>query len=176
MALGIIIILLILNQFRLKAKKNSLEKKNLEQELEFKKKELILNVMSLMKQNEMFTGISRRILQFENQVKNEEALDILKFMGNEIRKSTEKESLKEFSLRFKEIHKDFYDGLLKQYPNLTPNELRLCAFLKMNMTSKEISELTGQQLNTLEHARYKLRQKLGISNSEVNLVTFLAQI
>lgn len=176
LGLSIIIILLILNQLRLKAKKSKLEKKNLEQELDFKKKELIFNVMSLMKQNEMFAEISRKLLQFENQVQNQESLDLLKFIGNEIRKSTEKESLKEFSLRFKEIHSDFYDALLSKYPNLTPNELRLCAFLRMNMTSKEISELTGQQLNALEHARYKLRQKLGISNSDVNLVTFLAQV
>ncbi|MBK7030723.1 MAG: hypothetical protein IPH45_16615 [Bacteroidales bacterium] len=74
------------------------------------------------------------------------------------------------------MHKDFYDALIKKYPELTPSELKLCAFLKLNMTTKEISELTGQRLNTLENAWYRLRQKLGISNSEVNLVTFLAQI
>jgi len=176
MALAIIIILLILNQLRLKARKSRLEKKNLEQELDFKKKELIINVMSLMKQNEKFTNISRKILQFEDKVQSKEALDILKLIGSEISRSNEKESLKEFSLRFKEIHKDFYNTLLTKYPGLTPNELRLCAFLKMNMTTKEISELTGQQLKTLEHARYILRIKLGISNSEVNLITFLAQL
>jgi tetratricopeptide (TPR) repeat protein len=176
MALVIAIILLISNQLRLKAKKNRLEKKTLEQELDFKKKELILNVLSLMKQNEMFADISRKILQYEGQVQNPETLEILNTIGSKVRKSNEKQGLKEFSLRFKEIHKDFYDTLLSKFPNLTPNELRLCAFLKLNMTSKEISELTGQQLNTLEHARYILRQKLNISNSDVNLITFLAQI
>lgn len=176
LALSIVIILLILNQLRLKAKKTKLEKKNLEQELDFNKKQLVFNVMSLMKQNEIFTDLSKKILQLENQTGNPEALVILKSFGSEIRKRTDKDSLKEFSLRFKEIHKDFYSSLLEKFPNLTPNELRLCAFLKMQMTTKEISELTGQQLNTLEHARYKLRQKLGISNSEVNLVTFIAQI
>ena len=91
-------------------------------------------------------------------------------------KSTEEETLKEFSLRFKEVHKEFYDKLLQQFPDLTPSEIKLCAFLRLNMTSKEISELTGQRLNTLENARYRLRQKLGITNSETNLVSFLAQI
>jgi tetratricopeptide (TPR) repeat protein len=176
MAFGIIIILLILNQFRLKAKKAKLEKINLEQELDFKKKELILNVMSLMKQNEMFAEITRKILEYESHIQQPESLEILKTIGNKVRKSNEKEGLKEFSLRFKEVHKDFYDALLTNFPNLTPNELRLCAFLKLNMTTKEISELTGQQLNTLEHARYILRQKLKISNSDINLVTFLSQI
>ena len=75
-----------------------------------------------------------------------------------------------------EVHEDFYDTLLKRFPDLSPSELRLCAFLKLNMTTKEISELTGHQMNSLEMARYRLRQKLGISNSEVNLITFLSQI
>lgn len=175
LTLTIIIILLILNQLRLKAKKTRLEKKNLEQELDFKKKELILNVMSLMKQNEMFAEISRKILQYESQVEHPESLEILKTIGNKVRKSNDRENLKAFSMRFKEIHKEYYEALLAQFPTLTPNELRLCAFLKLNMTSKEISELTGQQLNAIEHARYKLRVKLGISNSEANLITFLTQ-
>lgn len=109
MAFIIIIILLILNHFRMRAKKSLLEKMNLEQELDFKKKELIFNVMSLMKQNERFAAISGKILQFENKVQNPETLNVLKWLGNELKKSSEKESLKEFSLRFKEIHQEFYD-------------------------------------------------------------------
>ncbi|NVO20029.1 MAG: tetratricopeptide repeat protein [Bacteroidetes bacterium] len=176
LVLGIIIILLILNQLRLKAKKSRLEKISLEKELDFKKKELTFNVMSLMKQNEMLAEISRKIIQIQKEAEHEETRDALKKVGKEIQKSSEDETLKEFSLRFKEVHKDFYDALLHKFPDLTPSELKLCAFLKLNMTTKEISELTGQRLNTLENARYRLRMKLGISNSEVNLVTFLAQI
>jgi DNA-binding CsgD family transcriptional regulator len=44
------------------------------------------------------------------------------------------------------------------------------------MTTKEIAELTGQQINTLENARYRLRQKLGITSSDISLVTFLSQV
>lgn len=176
LVLGIIIILLILNQLRLKAKKSRLEKEALEKELDFKKKELTLNVMSLMKQNEMLSEISRKIIHIQDEAIHDETRDALRKVGKELQKSTDEETLKEFSLRFKEVHKDFYDSLLQKYPDLTPSELKLCAFLKLNMTTKEISELTGQRLNTLENARYRLRQKLGISNSEVNLVTFLAQI
>jgi DNA-binding CsgD family transcriptional regulator len=63
-----------------------------------------------------------------------------------------------------------------KYPDLTQSELKLCAFLRLNMSTKEISELTGQRILTIDHARYRLRKKLGISNSEINLVTFLSQI
>lgn len=174
--LGIIIILLVLNQLRLRAKKSKLEKEGLEKELDFKKKELTLNVMSLMKKTEMLTELSKKIVQFEEEAVHEETRYTLKRVGKELQKTAEEETLKEFTLRFKEVHKDFYDALLQRFPDLTPSELKLCAFLKLNMTTKEISELTGQRLNTLENARYRLRQKLGITNSEVNLVTFLAQI
>jgi len=49
-------------------------------------------------------------------------------------------------------------------------------FLRLNMSTKKISELTGQSLNALETARYRLRKKPGISNSQINLITFLSQI
>lgn len=176
LALSIIIILLIMNQLRLRAKKSKLEKDGLEKELDFKKKELTLNVMSLMKKGEMLTDLSKKIVLFENEATHEETRMALIRVGKELKKTAEEETLKEFSLRFREVHKDFYDILLKRFPDLTPSELKLCAFLRLNMTTKEISELTGQQLNTLENARYRLRLKLGITNSDVNLVTFLSQI
>jgi len=176
LALSIIIILLILNQLRLKAKKSKLEKEGLEKELDFKKKELTLNVMSLMKKTEMLTDLYNKIVQFEKEATHDETRQALKRVSKELQKTSEDDTLKEFSLRFKEVHKDFYDTLLRQFPDLSPSDLKLCAFLRLNMTTKEISELTGQRLNTLENARYRLRLKLGITNSEVNLVTFLAQI
>jgi len=49
-------------------------------------------------------------------------------------------------------------------------------FLRLNMSTKKISELTGQSLNALETTRYRLLKKLGISNSQINLITFLSQI
>ena len=176
LSLGIVIILLVLNQLRLRAKKSRLEKIGLEKELDYKKKELTLNVLSLMKKNEMLSDISEKIVSFEESATHDETRNTLRSVRKELMKSTEEETLKEFSLRFKEVHKEFYDKLLLRFPDLTPSEIKLCAFLRLNMTSKEISELTGQRLNTLENARYRLRHKLGITNSETNLVSFLAQI
>ena len=62
------------------------------------------------------------------------------------------------------------------FPDLSPSEQRLCAFLRLNMSTKEISELTGQRISSLETARYRLRKKLGITNSHINLITFLNNI
>jgi tetratricopeptide (TPR) repeat protein len=180
MAIIIVFIIILLfqlrSQYRLKEKKSLLEKKNLEMDLEYKKKELTINVLALMKKNEMLSEITKKILTLRQEASQEETRIALKKIAGELQKSTDDEILKEFSLRFKEVHKEFYDTLLKRYPDLTPNELRLCAFLRLNMTSKEIAELTGQQISTLENARYRLRQKLGLTSSDTNLVTFLSQI
>jgi len=163
--------------FHQKEKEMMLSKEhNLQLELDFKKKELTLNVMSLMKLNEMLSGISEKILLSAKTAVHQETRDVLKKIGKEVKKSTEDETLKEFSLRFKEVNANFFDALLDRFPDLTPSELRLCAFLKLNMSSKEIGELTGQRLKAIEIARYRLRIKLGIAKSDINLVTFLTQI
>lgn len=173
---SLIIIILILKQLKLKAKKLQLEKASHEQEMEFKNKEMVLNVMSLMKKNEMLTELSEKLIRFEKEAASDDSKQTIRKVAGELQKSKEDEIWKEFSFRFKEVHGDFYEKLLRGYPSLTPNELKLCAFLRLNLTSKDIAELTGQRVSSLETARYRLRQKLGIVNSETNLVTFLSSI
>jgi len=173
---SLIIILLILKQLKLKAKKLQLEKASHEQELEFKNKEMVLNVMSLMKKNEMLADLSQKLIHIEEESTSADSKDTIKKVARELQKSQEDEIWKEFSHRFKEVHGEFYDKLLQNFPTLTPNELKLCAFLRLNMSSKDIAELTGQRVSSLETARYRLRQKLGIANSEVNLITFLSSL
>jgi tetratricopeptide (TPR) repeat protein len=173
---GMIIIILIFSRHRIKARSVSLEKKSIEKELQFKNKELTINLLSLIKKNEMLTDISNKMVEIGKDAKKDETKEAISRISRELRISADDKMLKEFSLRFQEIHTGFYESLLHKYPELTPNELKLCAFLRLNMSSKDISELTGQRLLTIDHARYRLRKKLGISNSEVNLVTFLSQI
>jgi len=97
-------------------------------------------------------------------------------MSRELHRSVESEIWEDFELRFKEVHSDFYTKLIHTFPDLSPNEQRLCAFLKLNMSTKEISELTGQSSKALEMARYRLRIKLNISGTDENLIAFLSQI
>jgi hypothetical protein len=173
---SIIILFLLMKQYRLRAKKLQLEKAAYERELEFKNKEMVLNVMSLMKKNEMLSDLSEKLILIEKETTSSDSRETLRKVARELQKNQEEEIWKEFSTRFKEVHGEFYDKLLRKFPSLTPNELKLCAFLRLNMSSKDIAELTGQRVSSLETARYRLRQKLGIANSEVNLITFLSSI
>jgi AraC family chitin signaling transcriptional activator len=65
--------------------------------------------------------------------------------------------------------------LREKYPQLTPKDHRLCAYLRMNLTSKEIAPLMNISVRSVEVARYRLRKKLEL-DSEVNLVEFMVEI
>ncbi len=93
----------------------------------------------------------------------------------ELQSNTDTVSWEEFELRFQEVHTEFYTKLSEKFPDLSTNEIRMCAFFKLNMTSKEIAALTYQSLNSIKVARYRLRKKLQLKKEE-NLLAFLAKI
>lgn len=81
----------------------------------------------------------------------------------------------EFEILFEKIHSSFYAKLNEQYPTLTANERKICAFLKLNMSNKDMAQITFQSDEALKKARLRLRQKLQI-NRETNLAAFLQNI
>ena len=82
---------------------------------------------------------------------------------------------KEFELRFGQVHKSFYQNLSKRFPDLSPNEKKICAFLRLNMTTKDIALMTYKSVNTINQARKRLRKKMNLPSS-VNLITFLSEL
>ena len=115
-------------------------------------------------------------MKLETNAKGDETKQAIHKISQDLRTNTDDKMLNEFSLRFQEVHAGFYEKLLQAYPDLSQNELKLCAFLRLNMSTKDIAELTGQQLASIDKARYRLRKKLELPGSETNLVTFLSQI
>ncbi len=176
LSFALIVFLLLLLRYRIKIKYSKLEKQKLQDELEFRNKELTTNVMSLMKKNEMLTEITKKLVEIENQAVKDDTKAAINKIAIDIENSTRDTIWEEFELRFKQVHIDFYERLARKFPDLTPNEQRLCAFLRLNMSSKDISELTGQSINALEKSRFRLRKKLGISGKETNLISFISQI
>lgn len=68
-----------------------------------------------------------------------------------------------FMNRFKEVYPEFYNNLTSKYQNLTLNDMRLCAFIKLNFSNKEIAEYDHISLRTVESKKYRLRKKLNLS-------------
>ncbi len=172
----IAVLILLFYRQKSKDKWKELAKQKVENELTNKNKELAINVMSLMKKNELLTGLSKELYEVMKTVKGEETKSVINKIAMKIQHSSETEIWEEFELRFREVYGEFYETLLKKYPDLTPSEQKLCAFLKLNMSSKDISELTGHSLSSIDKARYRLRKKLHLKNSQTNLITFIAKI
>lgn len=173
LAIGIVTTLVVRHRFRLKDE--TLKRKELNNDLELKEKELTLSVMSLMKQNEILANLGVKLKNMQKSSQEDETKKVIRNIIKELKATSEKEIEQELEIRFKQVHGEFYQNLLKQFPDLTPNELKLCAYLRLNLSSKDISDLTGQRVATIEIARSRLRKKLGISHSQTSLVTFLSQ-
>ena len=69
---------------------------------------------------------------------------------------------KTFETNFERAHEEFIKKLKAGHPKLTPHDLRLCAYLRMNLSSKEIAPLLGISVRGLENHRYRLRKKMGL--------------
>ncbi|MEA3478236.1 MAG: tetratricopeptide repeat protein [Bacteroidota bacterium] len=155
----------------LKHKGLELEKTNLEQELEFRNKELATNVMSLARSNEFIITVTEQLLKSKLNLNKESQAEISRII-REMQSHTNQDIWKDFELRFQQVYNDFYVKLQKKFPNLSTNEKKLCAFLKLNMTTKEISAITYQSVNSIVVARSRLRKKLGLETDK-SLISFL---
>lgn len=146
------------------------EKHILELELQTKSSEVAGKSLSIAKQSEMIENI-QGILDSEkdfNKLKSEikKAIKI-----NEVNKH----EWETFETNLNQIHNEFIINLSKKYPHLTPKDIKLCVYLKMNLSSKEIAPLMNISFRGVELHRYRLRKKLSLTQDE-NLSKFLLSL
>lgn len=147
-----------------------LEKKQLEDEIMIKRKELANTTMMAAKKNEVLMDIQGELNKDKDKFSNQYRL---KHIMTKINKAVKnKAEWQVFETNFKEIHEDFSKDLLEQFPNLTGKDIKLCSYLKMNLTSKEIAPLMGKSVRGVEVHRYRLRKKMDLDSQE-NLSNFL---
>ncbi len=147
-----------------------LEKDKLEREVKLKQNELTNITMNVAKKNELILELKNLLLMNKEKFGNQQRYRL--FMKKLNKSIDDKEDWKRFEVNFKELHNDFFETLLVRYPKLTPKDLRLCAYLKMNLSSKEIAPLMGITTRGVEIHRYRLRKKLKIDGSQ-NISNFL---
>ena len=181
---GVVILVLILlwlyRYQRNRTKKAELRKRYLEleseklsTEIDHKNRELTTNMMYLLKKNEFIAALSDKLKNIGSET-DPGTEQVITSMIREMDTSIRKDAWEEFEIRFNEVHVEFYNSLNKKHPDLSPNELRLCAFLRLNMSSKEISSITFQSFQSIKIARYRLRKKLKLEKG-ANLVSYLNQ-
>jgi tetratricopeptide (TPR) repeat protein/DNA-binding CsgD family transcriptional regulator len=175
MLLLLIIVFLRLLALSHKRKKELAEQKAkaLNEELDMRNRELTMNAMSIVRANESLSGM---VDSLEKAMGSGESQQQLQAILRTARNIEHQKGWEEFETRFTLVHQEFYRKLEEQFPGLTPNERKLCAFLRLNMTSKDIASITHQSLHSIEVARTRLRKKLNLTGSDANLVAFLAKL
>ena len=156
-------------------------------QLESKNKKLTSEVVK--KQYELTSKTIKQIMQKElliesiHKIQNEisdltiDSTKTKNMLSNMIPLIDDNSSLwKDFDITFNEINDGFYQKLDSISPNLSINEKRLCAFLKIEMTSKEITRITGQSIRAIEIARTRLRKKLGLTQKNIRLTKYLKDL
>lgn len=149
-------------------------KKANEELVNAKKLELISSALQLIQVNEMneaLIGDLNKVLPFTNK----EGRDLINKISQKSRVNLTDHVWSEFEKRFESTFDTFLDILLKQYPTLSPTERKLCALLRLGLSSKEIAVLTFQNSQSVDVARYRLRKKLNL-NTDDNLNDFLIRI
>ncbi len=172
---SLLVVILITTVIRSRASQTELKRKNLAQDVEIKNKELTTNVMYLIRKNELINNVAERLLTVQANVQPENH-KVVHDIILDLQKEADNDSWKEFELRFNQVHSDFYNNLRKLYPGLSPADEKLCAFLRLNMSSKEIAAITQQSIKSVEVARARLRKKLNLTNTTSNLVTHLSNL
>jgi tetratricopeptide (TPR) repeat protein len=174
--------------YRSRHKRQSLEKEKLgvekekleqelsfrEKELDFKKQELASHVLNLVQKNNLIEQIRQEMQQILPEA-DQSGYKQIKGLIQQLKMEGDKNMAGEFEKRFSEVNSEFYQRLLNKYPDLTPNEQRLCAYMYLNLSTKDICAITFQSNETIRTARSRLRKKLGI-DSERNITSFLHQI
>ena len=162
------------NQHQLERKRLELEKLSLLEDLDYKNTELQENVKFLVSKNEMISDVTKKLVDAKAGFVSENQRVINEIIV-ELQSSIDNDMWEDFELRFKQVHNDFYTHLNARCPSLTPNEQKLCAFLRLNMSSREISAITNQSIKSIETARTRLRKKLGLSKQKISLSDYLSQ-
>lgn len=188
-----IIGLLVYNRQRLKIRKNRAELENrrlqeqrLQQDLEFRNRQLTTHTLHLVQKNGTMLELKEKIgeLRHAGNSNGEGEGENTSMNLNRALQKLEHlvdysfhldEDWEQFRLCFEEVHPGFFDELREKYPELTPNELRLAALARLNLSVKEIAAVMGITPDSVKTARYRLRKKLDMETEE-NLTEFMMRM
>ncbi|MTI22815.1 two component regulator three y domain-containing protein [Fulvivirga sp. RKSG066] len=150
-----------------------LKNEKLRGEVESKNKELATSTMHLLNKNSFINSVKHNISTIIKRSKNQEVKkELNKIMGNIDKNMAEDNDWEHFAIHFDQVHGDFTKRIQDNYPDLTPQEMKLSAYLRMNLSTKEIAHLLNISVRGVEIARYRLRKKLNLERA-VNLQEFI---
>ncbi|PIQ21673.1 MAG: hypothetical protein COW65_07685 [Cytophagales bacterium CG18_big_fil_WC_8_21_14_2_50_42_9] len=159
----------------LKAEKEIIKLNNekLEHEINNKNKELATSAMHVMHNLETMQKLRGQLQEVIGDVQDKETMLQLKKLLKSVDEDIKFENnWEQFELHFNQIHQDFLKRLANDFPQLTHRDIKLCAYLRLNLSTKEIASLLNLSLRGIEASRYRLRKKMDM-DPEANLTDFI---
>jgi DNA-binding response OmpR family regulator len=149
------------------------KQKELENQLAQNKRELNNAIIRLLHSSQFRLQLWKKLSELSENL-SDKGKKGLSAIQNYVKTHSNAANWDEFEIIFKKVHSRFFSNLHRAHPDLTPNERRLCVFLKLNMSGKDISAITFQSLTALKKARFRIRKKMNLKQGE-NLSTYLQQ-
>ena len=154
-----------------------LKSEQLEVELKHKSSELADSTMNLIRKNDMLQELDENMNDLSESVRREDAKAKISKKISEIRRNiknnmAEDENWDRFEQNFNLVYDNFMQKLTAAFPDLKTNDKKLCAYLRMGLSSKEMASLLNTSVRSIETARYRLRKKLNMESGE-NLTDFI---
>tara|TARA_R110002126_G_C10485941_1_gene502487 strand:- start:5320 stop:6969 length:1650 start_codon:yes stop_codon:yes gene_type:complete len=138
--------------------------------LELKNRELAASALQLIEKDEFLKELKTKVRTGGDGLKVQEINKVLRSVSVNNNKNWE-----EFKMRFIEVNKEFYDQIFAKFPNLSQGDQKICALIKLNFSSKEMSRLLGISVESVHTLRHRIRKKMKLSRS-INLEDFINSI
>ena len=153
----------------------ALQNEKLESELTLKSKKLAESTMTIIKKNEILVTIKEEVIAQKNalgtQYPNKYYDKLVRLLDENL---SSEDDWAIFQTNFDRIHENFFRNLHINFPELTSNDLRFCAYLRLNLSSKDIAHLMNISLKGVEVGRYRIRKKIGIPSTK-SLTEFMIE-
>lgn len=145
------------------------ENEKLQQDIDNKNRELAISTMSLIKKNEFLNTVKEEL---KNTDDSKTLKPVIKFIDKNLNNT---DDWKFFQQAFNNADKDFLKKVKSKHPSLTPNDLKLCAYLRLNLSSKEIAPLLNISSKSVEVKRYRLRKKMDLPH-DYSLTNYILEM
>ena len=150
------------------------ENENLLLTMELKDKQLVSKAMHLARIKDIILEVELQMKELIGECDATRAFEIRQ-MIRRLKTGLPDETIKEFETLFEQINQSFFQKLINQFPQLSPTEIKLCGFLKLNLTTKDIATLSNRSSQTINNSRSSIRKKINLENDD-SLVLFLSKL
>lgn len=154
---------------------NQLKSEKLKAEIEHKNKELATATLLMINKNSFISSLKQSLATLLQKIEGKQSVvykEVEKIIKNIDKNLAQDNEWEQFQYHFDRIHGDFSRYFSERFPDLTPQERKLVAYLRMNMSTKEIASLMNISVRGVEISRYRLRKKLNLETGD-NLTEFI---